>query len=89
MIQEKAEPSACEAVEVKGSWPASIGSGANLRIGREVFGRASGMRVSEFTVRSIGCARSPNKSPEPTRSSTLSFRQPCPTSNVTGRVAHL
>ena len=89
MIQEKAEPRACEAFEVKGSWPALMFDGSKARIGRGIFVRASGEGVSEVIARSMGCARSPNKSPEPTRTSVLSFRKPRPTSNATGRVAHL
>ena len=38
----------------------------NAWIGREVFLRASGEQVSEILAHSMGCARSPNKAPEPT-----------------------
>jgi hypothetical protein len=66
MIEEKAEPGACVAEEVRGSLPASIPGRSRARIGREVFVRASGEGVSEVIERSMGFARSPNKSPEPT-----------------------
>ena len=66
MRSEKAEPSACETAEVKGSSPASIPSSSNPRIGRELLGPSYGdLGVTGF-ARSMGYARSPNKSPEPT-----------------------
>jgi hypothetical protein len=65
MIQET-EPSACEAVEVAGSLPASIAGRSNARIGRGVFVRASGGSASEFLYHPMAFVRSPNKTPEPT-----------------------
>jgi hypothetical protein len=73
----------------KGSLPASVLGRSNARIGRGVFGRASGRRVSEIVVRSMAFARSPNKSLEPTRSSALGIRKITWTSNINSRVAHL
>jgi hypothetical protein len=65
MFQET-EPSACVGGEVRGSSPASSLGRSNARIGREVFVRASGTRVSEVLDHSMAFARSPNKALEPT-----------------------
>ena len=66
MIEEKEDPRACVAVEVRSSLPAMIIDHLEPRIGREVFERASGKSMSEALDHSMGYVRSPNKSPEPT-----------------------
>ena len=74
MIKEKSDPSECEAAEVRGSLPASILDRSNARIGREVFSGSSGKEAEVVDERSMGFARPPNKSPEPTRLPALRFR---------------
>jgi hypothetical protein len=68
------EPSAYEACEVRGSSPASIQRWFSARIGREVLSPSSGQILSALLARSMGYARSPNKSLEPTLGLGLRFR---------------
>jgi hypothetical protein len=81
MFQET-EQSACEAVEVRGSLPASIPGRSNARIGREVFLRASGGSASEFLYHSMAFVRSPNKAPEPTTGTVTPRATPLFNSNT-------
>src|SRR5512145_2017746 len=53
---------------------APTASSSNERIGKEEFGSEVGLRGSRAVRHPMGYARSPNKTPEPTRLRALRFR---------------
>jgi hypothetical protein len=67
---------------------AIISSVLKARIGSEVLEPLSGRRVSDIHDRSMACARSPNKSPEPTLGAAVVFGNPEVFHTAAG-VAHL